>query len=289
MKSADATPVVASKATDSPVVEAHGARIPLIGLGTWNLRGSSCVRMVEQALLLGYRHVDTAEMYDNEREVGEGLRASGLPRGQVFITTKIWPSHFAARELERAAKESLTRLQLAEVDLLLLHWPNPQIPLRETLGALSQVKRMGLARHIGVSNFTVALIDEAALAEEPLICNQVEVHPFIDQSKVIAACRRQGMATVAYSPVARGGVKSDKLLARIAKAHGKSAAQVSLRFLVQQGIAVIPRTSRIERLSENLAIFDFELAEAEMAEIAALAHRDGRIVDYAFSGSPKWD
>ena len=289
MKSADATPVVASKATDSPVVEAHGARIPLIGLGTWNLRGSSCVRMVEQALLLGYRHVDTAEMYDNEREVGEGLRASGLARGEVFITTKIWPSHFAPRELERAAKESLTRLQLAEVDLLLLHWPNPQIPLRETLGALSQVKRMGLARHIGVSNFTVALIDEAALAEEPLICNQVEVHPFIDQSKVIAACRRQGMATVAFSPVARGGVKNDKLLGRIAKAHGKSAAQVSLRFLVQRGIVVIPRTSRVERLSENLAIFDFVLSEAEMAEIARLARRDGRIVDYAYSGSPNWD
>jgi diketogulonate reductase-like aldo/keto reductase len=289
MKSADATPVVASKATDSPVVEAHGARIPLIGLGTWNLRGSSCVRMVEQALLLGYRHVDTAEMYDNEREVGEGLRASGLARGEVFITTKIWPSHFAPRELERAAKESLTRLQLAEVDLLLLHWPNPQIPLRETLGALSQVKRMGLARHIGVSNFTVALIDEAALAEEPLVCNQVEVHPFIDQSKVIAACRRQGMATVAYSPVAHGGVKSDKLLARIAKAHGKSAAQVSLRFLVQRGIVVIPRTSRVERLSENLAIFDFVLSEAEMAEIAGLARHDVRIVDYAYSGSPNWD
>jgi 2,5-diketo-D-gluconate reductase B len=289
MKSVAATPVVASKATDSPVVEAHGARIPLIGLGTWNLRGSTCVRMVEQALRLGYRHVDTAEMYDNEREVGEGLRASGLARGEVFITTKIWPSHFAPRELERAAKESPTRLQLAEVDLLLLHWPNPQIPLRETLGALSQVKRMGLARHIGVSNFTVALIDEAALAEEPLICNQVEVHPFIDQSKVIAACRRQGMATVAYSPVARGGVKSDKLLARIAKAHGKSAAQVSLRFLVQRGIVVIPRTSRVERLSENLAIFDFVLSEAEMAEIAGLARRDGRIVDYAYSGSPNWD
>jgi diketogulonate reductase-like aldo/keto reductase len=112
--------------------------------------------MVEQALRLGYRHVDTAEMYDNEREVGEGLRASGLVRGQVFITTKIWPSHFAPRELERAVKESLARLQLAEVDLLLLHWPNPQIPLRETLGALCKVKRMELARHIGVSNCTAA-------------------------------------------------------------------------------------------------------------------------------------
>ena len=290
MKPVAATSVVASKATDSPVVEAHGARIPLIGLGTWNLRGSTCVRMVEQALRLGYRHVDTAEMYDNEREVGEGLRASGLARDQAFITTKIWPSHFAARELERAVKESLARLQLAEVDLLLLHWPNPQIPLRETLGALCEVKRMGLARHIGVSNFTVALIDEAArLAEEPLVCNQVEVHPFIDQSKVIAACRRQGMATVAFSPVARGGVKNDKLLARIAKAHGKSAAQVSLRFLVQRGIVVIPRTSRVERLSENLAIFDFVLSEEEMAAIAGLARRDGRIVDYAYSGSPNWD
>jgi len=283
MKPVAATPVIASKAMDGAVVEAHGARIPLIGLGTWNLRGRSCARMVEQALRLGYRHVDTAEMYDNEREVGEGLRASGLARGQVFITTKIWPSHFAPRELERAVKESLARLQLAEVDLLLLHWPNPQIPLRETLGALCEVKRMGLARHIGVSNFTVALIDEAArLAEEPLVCNQVEVHPFIDQSKVIAACRRQGMATVAYSPVARGGVKSDKLLARIAKAHGKSAAQVSLRFLAQRGIVVIPRTSRVERLSENLAIFDFVLSEAEMEEFAGLARRDGRIVDYAY-------
>jgi len=288
MKPVAATPVVASKATDSPVVEAHGARIPLIGLGTWNLRGSTCVRMVEQALRLGYRHVDTA--YDNEREVGEGLRASGLARDQAFITTKIWPSHFAARELERAVKESLARLQLAEVDLLLLHWPNPQIPLRETLGALGKVKRMGLARHIGVSNFTVALIDEAVrLADEPLVCNQVEMHPFIDQSKVIAACRRHGMATVAYSPVARGGVKSDKVLARIAKAHGKSAAQVSLRFLAQRGIVVIPRTSRVERLSENFAIFDFLLSETEMAEIAGLARRDGRIVDYAYSGSPNWD
>jgi 2,5-diketo-D-gluconate reductase B len=172
----------------------------------------------------------------------------------------------------------------------LLHWPNGRIPLHETLGALCKVKRMGLARHIGVSNFTVALIDEAVrLADEPLVCDQVEVHPFIDQSKVIAACRRHGMATVAYSPVARGGVKSDKVLARIAKTHGKSAAQVSLRFLVQRGIVVIPRTSRVERLSENLAIFDFALSEAEMAEIARLAHREGRIVDYAYSGSPNWD
>lgn len=273
-----------------PVLEAHGARIPVIGLGTWDLRGRTCVRMVEQALRLGYRHLDTAELYDNEREVGQGLRASGVARAAVFVTTKIWPSHFAPRELARAAEESLSRLELAQVDLLLLHWPNPQIPLRETLPALCKVKRAGLARHIGVSNFTVALIEEAVkLSDEPLVCNQIEVHPFIDQSKVIAACRRRGIAVVAYSPIARGGVGRDQVLGRIAAAHGKSAAQVSLRFLVQRGLAVIPRTSRVERLTENLAIFDFELSEREMAEIARLAQRDGRIVDYAYSGSPDWD
>jgi 2,5-diketo-D-gluconate reductase B len=277
-------------ARSTEVVEAHGARIPLVGLGTWDLRGRTCARMVEEALRLGYRHVDTAELYDNEYEVGEGLRSSGVAREEVFVTTKVWPSHFAARELERSAKESLTRLKLAHVDLLLLHWPNPQIALRETIGALCKVKRAGLARHIGVSNFTVALIEEAVgLADEPLVCDQIEVHPFIDQSRVIAACARHGMAVVAYSPVARGGVKRDKVLAKIAAAHDKTAAQVALRFLVQQGIVVIPRTSRVERLKENLAIFDFALGKAEMAEIARLAHRDGRIVDYAFSGSPKWD
>ena len=272
------------------VVEAHGTRIPLVGLGTWELRGRACARVVEQALRLGYRHIDTAELYDNEREVGEGLRAAGIGRDEVFITTKVWPSHFAPRDLERSAQQSLARLRLTEVDLLLLHWPNPQIPLRDTLGALCKVKRAGLARHIGVSNFTVALIEEAMkLATEPLVCNQIEVHPFIDQSKVISACRRHRMAVVAYSPVARGSVSGHKALALIGKTHGKTAVQVSLRFLVQRGISVIPRTSRLERLSENLAIFDFELSEPEMAEIARLARCDGRIVDYAYSGSPQWD
>jgi diketogulonate reductase-like aldo/keto reductase len=272
------------------VVEAKGARIPLVGLGTWELRGRACARIVGEALRLGYRHIDTAEMYDNEREVGEGLRASGVARDEVFITSKVWPSHFAPRELERAAKDSLARLKLSAVDLLLLHWPNPQIPLSETLGALCKVKQGGLARYIGVSNFTVPLIEQAVrLASEPLVCDQIEMHPFLDQSKVTAACRAQGMAVVAYSPIARGGAKNDAVLARIGAAHGKSAAQVSLRWLVQQGIVVIPRTSRTEHLSENCAIFDFALSAAEMAEIHSLAHRDGRLVDYAYSGSPKWD
>jgi 2,5-diketo-D-gluconate reductase B len=274
----------------TPVVEAKGARIPLVGLGTWDLRGRTCARVVEQALRLGYRHIDTAEMYDNEREIGEGLRASGVPRGEVFVTTKVWPSHFAPRELVRAAKESLVKLRLSEVDLLLLHWPNPQVPLVETLGALGQVKEAGMARHIGVSNFNIALLDEAtSLSAEPLVCNQFEMHPFLDQSKLVAACRAQGMAVVAYSPIARGNAKNDAVLARIGQEHGKTAAQVCLRYLVQQDVVVIPRTSKIERLEENVSIFDFTLTDAEMAQIAGLARRGGRIVDWSFSGSPKWD
>jgi len=273
-----------------PSVKANGATIPLLGLGTWDLRGRTCARIVEQALRLGYRHIDTAEMYDNERDVGEGLRASGVKRSDVFVTTKIWPDHFAPRELERAARESLSRLRLQEVDLLLLHWPNPRIPLADTLGALGKVKREGLTRHIGVSNFTVVLIEQAvALTTEPLVCDQIEYHPFLDQSKVIAACRKHDMAVVAYSPIARGKAGDDRVLARIAAAHDKTAAQVSLRFLVQQSIVVIPRTSKAERLSENAAIFDFKLSPQEMTEIAALARRDGRIVDWSYSGRANWD
>ena len=271
-------------------VTANGAKIPLVGLGTWDLRGRTCARTVEQALQLGYRHIDTAEMYDNEREVGEGLHASGVKRGEIFVTTKVWPSHFAPRDLERAARDSLARLRVREVDLLLLHWPNPQIPLADTLGALGKVKRDGLARHIGVSNFTVMLLEEAVrLSTEPLVANQIECHPFLDQSKIIAACRRHDMAVVAYSPIARGGARNDKLLARIGAAHGKTAAQICLRFLVQQNIVVIPRTSKEKRLAENAAIFDFTLSAAEMTEIAGLARRDGRIVDWSYSGRAQWD
>jgi len=274
----------------TPVIEANGARIPLLGIGTWELRGRTCTRIVEQALRLGYRHIDTAQIYDNEREVGEGLRASGVARHEVFVTTKIWPTHFAPPEVERTTKESLARMRLSEVDLLLLHWPNPHVPLSETLGALSKVKRDGLARHIGVSNFTVALVEQAVrLASEPLVANQIEVHPFLDQSKVIDACRQHGLAVVAYSPIARGQAGHDPVLIEIGRAKGKSAVQVCLRWLVQQGIAVIPRTARIERLSGNAGIFDFALSDEEMARIGKLAHPRGRVVNYSFSGAPEWD
>jgi 2,5-diketo-D-gluconate reductase B len=268
-------------------VEAKGFKIAIVGLGTWALRGRECARLVEQAIHIGYRHIDTAQMYDNEREVGEGVRASGK-RSEVMVTTKVQPTLLTPRDLERSVKESLARLRLDVIDLLLIHWPNPRVPLAETLGAMAKMKREGYTRAIGVSNFTVALLDEAEkLTSEPLVCNQVECHPFLDQDKVIAACRKHGMAVVAYSPIARGQAKGDELLERIGKAHGKSAAQVCLRWLTQQGIAVIPRTAKIERLEENFAILDFDLSDAEMKEIAGLARRGGRIVDWTWS--PKWD
>ena len=270
------------------LVEANGAVIPAIGLGTWELRGRACARLVEQALRLGYRHIDTAQIYENEREVGDGLRASGVKRDDVFVTTKVWTTHFAPHDLERSTKESLSRLHLTAVDLLLLHWPNPRVPLAETLGALAHVKQLGLARHIGLSNFTVALIEEAVAAcPEPLVCDQVEFHPYLDQTKVREACARNGMALVAYSPVAKGRIKGDQALAAIGQAHGKTAAQVCLRWLVQQNVSAIPRTSRVERLSENINIFDFELSSDEMAQISRMGSAKGRLTDFGFA--PKWD
>jgi 2,5-diketo-D-gluconate reductase B len=268
------------------IVEAKGFSIPIVGLGTWALRGRECARLTEQAISIGYRHIDTAQMYDNEREVGEGVHASGM-RAEVIVTTKVQPTLLSPPDLERSVKESLARLRLDTIDLLLIHWPNPRVPLAETLGAMAKMKHDGYVQAIGVSNFTVALLDEANAISNELVCNQIECHPYLDQSKVIAACRKHGMAVVAYSPIARGGAKGDAVLTRIGKAHGKSAAQVSLRWLVQQGIVVIPRTSKVERLSENFDLFDFELSDAEMQEIAALSRRGGRIVDWTWS--PKWD
>ena len=185
-------------------------------------------------------------------------------------------------------KESVGALRLGEIDLLLLHWPNKGVPLADTIDALLSVKRDGYVRNIGVSNYTVALIEEASrLSGDRLVCNQFEYHPYLDQSKVLAACRAHGMAAVAYSPIAKGSTKSDSVLTRIGKAYGKTGAQVSLRWLMQQGVGAIPRTSKVERLAENIDIFDFELTDAEMREIAGLARPGGRLVDWAWS--PKWD
>jgi 2,5-diketo-D-gluconate reductase B len=270
------------------VIESHGARIPAIGFGTMTLKDELCVDMVDAALRLGYRHLDTAQNYGNEREVGEGLRRSGLRREDVFLTTKVWFNRLAAGDFERSVDESLQRLALPYVDLLLIHWPNAQIPLAESIGALCKVKRAGLAKHIGVANFNVAMIEEATkLASEPLAALQIEVHPYLDQTKVIAAARRYGMAVVAYCPLARGKVPADETLQRIGRAHKKSPAQVALRWLEQQAIIPIPRTSKRERLAENLGSLDLDLSVAEMVELDELKRPGSRIVSPP--QAPQWD
>lgn len=268
-------------------VEAKGARIPILGLGTWEMEGRDCSRAVEQALRLGYRLIDTAQIYENEREVGEGIRLSGVQRNDIFLITKVWTTHFAPNELIRSVKDSVSRLR-SDIDLLLLHWPNPQIPLAETLGAMARVKELGLTRHIGLSNFTVALMEQAiAVSPTPLLCDQVEYHPYLDQTAVIGACRAHGLAMIAYSPIAKGRVKNDATLAEIGRRYGKTPAQVCLRWLVQQNIVAIPRTSKVERLSENIDVFDFTLSDNDMAMLFAMGSREGRITDFGFA--PAWD
>jgi diketogulonate reductase-like aldo/keto reductase len=211
-----------------------------------------------------------------------------VKRDDIFITTKVWQSDLRANDFRRSVEASLKKMKLPQVDLILIHWPNPSVPLAETLGALAKAKQDGLARHIGVSNFTVALVEEAVkLSTEPLVTNQVEMHPFLDQSKVIAACKKHGVSVTAYCPIARGSAAGDKTLARIGAAHDKSAAQVSLRYLLQRGIIAIPRTSKSARLKENLDVFDFTLTDAEMRAIHKLANPQGRVVDWG--GTPTWD
>lgn len=271
-------------------VRCNGAAIPALGFGTWELRGDTARALVEAALEIGYRHIDTAQMYGNEAEVGAALNASSLPRDGLFVTTKVWPDNFRRGELERSAEVSLGRLGLDHVDLLLLHWPNPDVPLAETIEALNAVAERGQARHIGVSNFNTARIDETVrLSARPLVTNQVEYHPFLGQEPVLARCRAHGMSLTAYCPLARGRVFKDPVLARVAKAHGKGPGQVALRWLVQQeGVVAIPRSSSAEHARANFAIDDFELTAAEMAEIADLAKPGGRIVEPA-AMAPAWD
>jgi 2,5-diketo-D-gluconate reductase B len=270
-------------------VTANGASIPALGFGTWALPDDRVQPLVEHALSVGYRHLDTAQMYGNEAAVGAGLKASGLERDQVFLTTKIWPDNFAEADFRRAADERLRLLGVDRLDLLLLHWPSKTVPLAETIRALNAVKEAGQTRHIGVSNFTTKLIDEAVrLSAAPLVTDQVEYHPFLSQAKVMAKLAEQGMSLTAYCPLARGKVVDDPVLSEIGRAHGKSATQVALRWLVQQeGVIAIPRSSSEARIEANLQVFDFELSAAEMARVHGLGSPDGRVV--AIAVAPEWD
>ncbi|TCT02436.1 aldo/keto reductase [Aquabacter spiritensis] len=267
-------------------VTASGAAVLPIGLGTFQVEGEACSAVVAEALKVGYRHIDTAAAYGNEAAVGAGLRAASVDRGDVFLTTKVWWTRLG--EVERSLEESLGRLDTPYVDLFLIHWPNPAIPLAETLAGMARTKRSGLARNIGISNFTIALMKEAvALSPEPLLCNQIEVHPYLDQDRVIAAARDLGLAVTAYSPIARGALIDDPAIARIAAAHGRTTVQVALRYLVQKDLTVIPRTAKVARVAENFALFDFELSASDMQVLGSLARADGRKANPGWA--PAWD
>jgi diketogulonate reductase-like aldo/keto reductase len=264
-------------------VSAGDVDIPVIGLGTWKLTGEACAEVVAAALAGGYRHVDTAAIYRNETDVGHGLRASRVPRREVFVTTKIWRDDLAEGQLERAAEASLKRLGLDQVDLLLAHWPNRAIPLPGTMRALARAKQQGLARAIGVSNFPSALVEQAvALSPEPLATDQVEYHPYLSQRRVLSAVRRHGMALTAYSPLAEGDVLSDPTVKAVAEAHGATPAQVAIAWLIaQDGVVAIPKTASPQRALQNLKALELQLTETERARIAGLAEPDGRRISVA--------
>lgn len=272
-------------------VTARDTQIPALGFGTFTLVPNDCRRMVRAALDMGYRHIDTAQIYENEAAVGDAIVGAGVPRNDLWLTTKVWVTAFRDGDLQRSVDESLRRLRVDHVDLLLLHWPNPEVDLAESLGAIAAVKRAGKARHIGISNFTVALTEQAvALSPEPLVTNQVEYHPYLNQDPVLAAARGHGMAITAYSPIAQGAIMGDPVLKDIGAAHGgRSEVQVALRWLIQQdGVCAIPRTRSEDHARRNLDIFDFELSADEMAAIKALQRPDGRQIS-PDGLAPEWD
>ena len=219
---------------------------------------------------MGYRHVDTAQMYGNEAEVGRGIEASGLTAARLFLTTKVWPDDFAHERVIQKTRESLRKLRTDHVDLLLMHWPGRGVPLEETLGAMRGLQEEGSVLHVGVSNFSPSLVEEASQHAE-VFCNQVEYHPYRDQSELLEQARETDYLLTAYRPLSRGGVEGDATLAEIGEAHGKTAAQVALRWLVQQEkVSAIPKATGEDHLESNLDVFDFELSEEEMNRVSSL-------------------
>ncbi len=266
------------------IIQVKGAAIPAIGLGTWTLKGREAQEITEKALETGYTHIDTAQMYANEAEVGKAVRSSGIDRDKLFITTKIWWENLGLEKFDRSVQHSLSQLRTDYIDLLLIHWPHPKLKLEDYMERLMHAKEQGIAKHIGVSNFTPPLLDQAVATGAELINNQVEYHPYLDQSVVIEACRRHGMSLTAYAPLARGRVTHDDIIEEIAKRHDKTPAQVTLRWLMQQEeVIAIPKTSKVKHLEENFDIFDFELSEEEIANINALKKEAERLVDPEFA------
>ena len=277
-------------APNVPKLSAHGAEIPALGFGTSPQTGSLAADEVVAALKAGYRHIDTARKYGTERQVGEAMRASGVPRREIFLTTKVSHENLREADFARSVNESLEALKVDYFDLLMIHWPNPEIPVAEAVKGLAKAKRQGIARHIGIANFNTTLLAEALRhCPEPIVALQAEYHPYLDQTKVLAACRKHGLAFVAYCPLGRGRLFSDPVLAEIAQSRGKSIAQIALRWLMQQGLGAIPRSSNPQRIADNFKAFDFTLSDDEMKRISALKRANGRIANPSGRVSGGWD
>lgn len=253
-------------------LEVFDVQLPKIGLGTWQMRGDSCRRSVLSALEMGYRHIDTAEFYRNEEAVGQGIRGSGLDREELFVTSKVWSTHFRRDQVRKACEDSLRRLGLDYLDLYLIHHPSDSVPVEETLAGMQDLVESGKTRWIGVSNFSIDLLERSReLVEVPIFTNQVKYHPFHRRDNLQAYCQREGLVLTAYSPLAQGGVLGNSTLETIGKKYGKSAAQVALRWAVEQGnVIVIPKASSREHQENNLAVFDFELTRDDRKRIRQL-------------------
>lgn len=271
------------------VIQIQNEKMPALGFGTWQLRGDECVEGVKTALKTGYRHIDTAQVYENEAEVGEGMSKGGVKREDFFLTTKVWRNHFSGHTVAQSVDESLRKLQTDYVDLLLIHWPFPETPVEEMVEGLLEAQKAGKTRLIGVSNFTVAQMEQAKKASGGKICvNQVEYHPYLSQKPVLDFVQKNDWCLTAYSPIARGKIINDPVVKEIGLKHGKNSAQVTLRWLTQQDrVAAIPKSATEKNIKSNFEIFDFELSADEMNKISALAKADGRLVSPDFA--PQWD
>lgn len=270
-------------------INARGTPVPALGFGTYELTGTACRLAVAAALETGYRHIDTAQIYNNESDVGAGLAESGVKRGDIFLTTKVWMDRVSDGPLQKSVDESLKHLKTDYVDLLLLHWPVPEVPLAEQIKALQEIHSSGKARLIGVSNYTVAMLRDVIEGfGATIVTNQVEYHPFLSQKAILDFLRGHGMFLTAYSPLARGAVRDNPLLNEIGKRYGKTPGQITLRWLIQQGnVAAIPKAGSPTHLKNNFEIFDFSLSADEMEKIHALARPDGRLINPGWS--PHWD
>lgn len=265
----------------------NGDKVPGLGFGTWQLKDAECRNAIETALDAGYRHIDTAQAYENENEVGETLATSGIPREEIFLTTKVWHEQLTEVGVKKSFQESLKKLKVEYVDLLLIHWDNEDVPMQQTISAMNDLEVEGTVKHIGVSNFTVPKLEEAAKASSsPLFANQIEYHPFLTQDPIRSWCLEQGVLVTAYCPIARGKVMEEPVLKEIGEAHGKSPVQVTLRWMLQQPkLLAIPKSADPDHIRANIDIFDFTLSPGEMDRIFDL-ERGERLIDPSFA--PDW-